>query len=65
MFTNLSMTLREAQADSVTSIQLGKKIAQLLDLKGGETLELTKTRGGQILVKKIEPAATEEPVSSN
>jgi len=56
IFTNLSMT-------TVTSTQLGKKIAELLQLKEDETFELTKTRDGQVLVKKIEPAATEKPVS--
>ena len=48
---------------TVTSTQLGKKIAELLQLKEDETFELTKTRDGQVLVKKIEPAATEKPVS--
>jgi hypothetical protein len=57
------MTPQEIQADTVTSAQLGKKIAELLQLKEDETFELTKTRGGQVLVKKIEAAATEKPVS--
>jgi hypothetical protein len=63
MFTNLSMTLQQPQTSTVTSTQLGKKIAELLQLKEDETFELTKTRDGQVLVKKIEPAATEKPVS--
>jgi hypothetical protein len=57
------MTLQQPQTSTVTSTQLGKKIAELLQLKEDETFELTKTRDGQVLVKKIEPAATEKPVS--
>jgi len=52
------MTLQQPQTSTVTPAQLGNKIAQLLDLKGGETLELAKTRDGQIFVKKSEPAVS-------
>jgi hypothetical protein len=47
------------QENSVTAAALGKKIIKLLEIKKGETFELAKTRDGQVIVKRVEPTATD------
>lgn len=52
------------EENSVTAAELGKRIIRLLGLKTGEPFEIAKTRDGQVLVKKSEPAVGSIPSGS-
>jgi len=43
---------------SVTTAELGKRIAELLDLKDGERFEIAKLRSGQVLAERVEEPQT-------
>ncbi|MGA3297952.1 MAG: hypothetical protein ABSD41_10940 [Candidatus Bathyarchaeia archaeon] len=40
--------------NSVTSVELARKLIELLELKPGEPFEIARTRDGSILVKRLQ-----------
>jgi hypothetical protein len=42
--------------NSVTTVELTRKLLELLELRPGEPFEIAKTRDGQVLLRKTKPS---------
>jgi len=54
--------VEKKQKDPFNPTSLGDRIVEMLGLKTGDTIEVIKTRGGDVIVKKID---VEEPTTND